>query len=82
MKWQPSSLLLPGVSRATVHGVARVKHDLVTKPPQPPNYSFLIGYLVKININMKKQKVSCVIKHIKSDASFLLRVLMHLLFVG
>jgi len=25
-----------GVWRATVHGVARVGHDLATKPPPPP----------------------------------------------
>ena len=26
-----------GAWRATVHGVTRVGHDLVTKPPPPPN---------------------------------------------
>ena len=25
-----------GVWRATVHGVTRVRHDLATKPPPPP----------------------------------------------
>ena len=25
-----------GAWQATVHGVARVEYDLVTKPPQPP----------------------------------------------
>ena len=25
-----------GAWRVTVHGVARVRHDLVTKPPSPP----------------------------------------------
>ena len=25
-----------GAWRATVHGVARVRHDLATKPPRPP----------------------------------------------
>ena len=28
-----------GALRATVHGVARVGHDLATKPPPPPNNS-------------------------------------------
>ena len=37
-KWQPTPVFLPreldrGVWRATVHGVARVRHDLATKPP-------------------------------------------------
>ena len=27
--------------QATVHGVARVGHDLATKPPPPPNDIFL-----------------------------------------
>ena len=41
-KWQPNPVFLPGESpwtgawRATVHGVARVGHDLVTTPPPPP----------------------------------------------
>ena len=33
-KWQPTPVLLPGEShrqRSTVHGVARVRHDLVTR---------------------------------------------------
>ena len=40
-KWQPTPVFLPGKSMdrgdwwATVHGVARVRHDLVTKPPPP-----------------------------------------------
>ena len=25
-----------GVWRATVHGITRVRHDLLTKPPPPP----------------------------------------------
>ena len=40
-KWQPTPVFLPGKScgldrgawRAPVHGVIRVGHDLVTKPP-------------------------------------------------
>ena len=38
-KWQPTPVFLPGKSherevwRATVHGLTRVGHDLVTKPP-------------------------------------------------
>ena len=38
-KWQPTPVLLPGEShgrgawQATVHGVTRVRYDLVTKPP-------------------------------------------------
>ena len=37
-KWQPTPVFLPGKSMdrgdwwATVHGVARVRHDLVPKP--------------------------------------------------
>ena len=40
-KWQSTPVFLPGKSmdrgawRATVHGVARVRHDLATKPPPP-----------------------------------------------
>ena len=29
-----------GAWRATVHGVARVGHNLVTKPPPPPRQTF------------------------------------------
>ena len=28
-----------GAWRATVHGVTRVRHDLVTKPPPPTTYN-------------------------------------------
>ena len=41
-KWQPTPIFLPGESHGhkslagTVHGIARVGHDLPTKPP-PPN---------------------------------------------
>ena len=41
-KWKPTPVFLPresmdrGAWRATVHGVSRVGHDLVTKPPPPP----------------------------------------------
>ena len=27
-----------GIWQAIVHGVARVRHDLATKPPPPPNF--------------------------------------------
>ena len=43
-KWQPTPVFLPGESmdrgawQATVHGVARVRHDLVTKERE--RYSF------------------------------------------
>ena len=46
-KWQPTPVFLPGKShgqRSTVHAVAGVGHDLVTKPP-PPNH---IQYDVQI----------------------------------
>ena len=39
---QPTPVFLPGESygqrnlQATVHGVMRVRHNLVTKPPPPP----------------------------------------------
>ena len=42
-KWLPTPVFLPGKShgrgawRATVHGVARVECNLVTKPPPPPS---------------------------------------------
>ena len=43
-KWQPTPVFLPGESHGqqglacyTVHGVAIVRHDLVTKPPPPPS---------------------------------------------
>ena len=45
-KWQPMSVFLPGKSHGQrnlgirVHGVARVKHDLVTRPPPLENPSF------------------------------------------
>ena len=32
--------------QATVHGVARVRHDLVTKPPTPPPPSYYIIYYI------------------------------------
>ena len=40
-KWQSIPVFLPGEShrgawQATVHGVARVGHDLEPKPPLPP----------------------------------------------
>jgi len=41
-KWQPTPAFLPGKShgqRSLVgysHGIARVRHDLATKPPPPP----------------------------------------------
>ena len=44
-KWQPTPVFLPGESHglttwwATVHGVSRVGHDVLTKPPP----SFVIG---------------------------------------
>ena len=31
--------MVRGAWQATVHGVARVRHDLATKPPPSPNYS-------------------------------------------
>ena len=34
--------------KATVHGVARVRHDLVTKPPPPP-LSFYLQSPSRIN---------------------------------
>ena len=35
-KWQPTQAFLSGKSwRAIIHGVARVEHDLATKPPPP-----------------------------------------------
>ena len=30
-----------GAWQATVHGVTRVRHDLVTKPPPPPLFQHL-----------------------------------------
>ena len=45
-KWHPTSVFLPGKShgqrgawRATVHGVARVRHDLVTEQQQQQSFS-------------------------------------------
>ena len=37
-----------GAWQATVHGVARVGHDLVTKPPLPVPLGFTDGSVVKI----------------------------------
>ena len=34
-----------GACQATVHGVTRVRHDLVTKPPPPPYNPSLAGPL-------------------------------------
>ena len=31
-----------GAWLATVHGVTRVRHDLVTKPPPPPEIQYII----------------------------------------
>ena len=37
-KWQPTPRIPMdrGAWQATVYGVTRVRHDLVTKPPPPP----------------------------------------------
>ena len=32
----PDNPMDRGAWRATVHGIARIRHDLVTKPPPPP----------------------------------------------
>ena len=48
-KWQPTSVFLPGKShgqeawQATVHGVARVRHDLATKPPNHNMFMVKMG---------------------------------------
>ena len=34
-----------GTWQATVHGVARVRYDLVTKPPQPPPRLNILSYV-------------------------------------
>ena len=36
---------LAGAWRATVHGVARVRHDLATTPPPPPPPKLELKYL-------------------------------------
>ena len=43
-----------GDCRATVHGITRAGHDLVTKPPPPPrrNGKFLLIKLIGLN-NLK-----------------------------
>ena len=41
-----------GAWRATVHGVTRVGHNSVTKPPQPPMLDLKSGF--KNNNNNKK----------------------------
>ena len=38
------NLMDRGAWRATVHGVTRVEHDLVTKPPPPPPHCLVILY--------------------------------------
>jgi len=46
-KWQSTPVFLPenpmdrGVWQATVHGVARVGHDLATKPPNSNNNKYI-----------------------------------------
>ena len=36
-----------GTWQATVHGVARVRYDLVTKPTPPPKPHWLLGNVIK-----------------------------------
>ena len=46
-----------GVWRATVHGVTRVRHDLVTKPPPlPPNIKCNYEYTCWVNATDGNQK--------------------------
>ena len=39
--------------QATVHGVAKVGHDLVTKPPPPP-FKYIQYYLYDTHLSTKK----------------------------
>ena len=41
-----------GTWRATVHGVARVGHDLATKPPPPPKFMLSTVQQREIDYNM------------------------------
>ena len=36
-----------GTWQAAVHGVARVRYDLVTKPPPPPKPHWLLGNVIE-----------------------------------
>ena len=39
-----------GAWQATVHGITRVRHDLVTKPPPPP-FDLCKNYMVCISVH-------------------------------
>ena len=39
-----------GAWQATVHGVTRVRHDLATKPPPPPNKQTSPFYMFGLNL--------------------------------
>ena len=49
-----------GVWQATVHGVAKVRHNLVTKPPPPPSkvlkhtYDLLLGERVSAEVAVRR----------------------------
>ena len=45
--------------RATVHGVARAGHDLVTKPPPPAHSIPLLHTLVKVHPSLVFSSTSC-----------------------
>ena len=52
-KWQPTPVFLAGnpMDRGTwwsiVHGITRVRHDLVTKPPPSPRCQDCVGLCLK-----------------------------------
>ena len=49
--------MVRGAWQATVHGVARVRHDLATKPPPSPNYSIEVekAYLSLTELDFPKE---------------------------
>ena len=38
--------MVRGAWQATIHGVARVGHDLATKPPPPPPENLKLNYII------------------------------------
>ena len=49
--------MVRGAWQATVHGVARVRHDLATKPPPSPNYSIEVekAYLSLTELDLPRE---------------------------
>ena len=67
-KWQPTSIFLPGdrgAWKATVHGVARVRHDVATKLPPQIIFFLIIYFRINISIIMYMCVFICIFRKIR-----------------